>query len=105
MLEYRGENIQGEAEGVGDCEPRPDNTSQPTNGPFLLSTSVFALTDDVLSDLTGSIHGAVRGHGDRPETRGPGGPGRSSGPRRSGGRGTRTAAAAWRTPPTTSAGA
>ena len=59
MLEYRGENIQGGAEGVGDCEPRPDNTSPTTNRPFLLSTSVFALTDDVLSDLTGSIHGAV----------------------------------------------
>ena len=43
------------------CEPMALPKSDPPgpSDPWPLGTSVFALTDDMLSDLTGSIHGAV----------------------------------------------
>ncbi len=54
----------GEKKGDG-CEPmggtKKSSSSNTRDRPVMwpLGTSVFALTDDMLSDLTGSIHGAV----------------------------------------------
>ena len=60
MLFVNGEDLFG---GKKDCEPmgpgRPSDTDPSGRPVWPLGTSVFALTDDMLSDLTGSIHGAV----------------------------------------------
>ena len=63
MLTYNGRIRYGEKKGAEHgCEPMADpkpDKSDPSAPPPPLGTSVFALTDDMLSDLTGSIHGAV----------------------------------------------
>ena len=63
MLFVNGEDRFGErrCEPMATPKPSPSDTpSGPSGRPvWPLGTSVFALTDDMLSDLTGSIHGAV----------------------------------------------